>query len=73
MRIAYIDCDIAKGTREALTGIVPALSEDGVVFSQDLHIGPVLKLLRDPQTWASLGKSAPKIHQFDRRLAQIFW
>lgn len=73
VRLAYIDCDIAKGTREALSGIVPALSDDGVIFSQDFHIAPVQKLLRDPQTWVSLGKPVPQIHQFDRRLAQFFW
>ena len=27
VRLAFIDCDLAKGTREVLTGIVPALTD----------------------------------------------
>src|SRR6267142_1271191 len=29
VRLAYIDCDLPKSTREALAGIVPALVDDG--------------------------------------------
>jgi O-methyltransferase len=39
--VAYIDCDVARGTRDALRGIVPALTPEGVVFTQDYHIKPV--------------------------------
>jgi O-methyltransferase len=53
--IAYIDCDIAKGTREALEGIVPALAQDGWIFSQDFHIGPVRNMLCDSFTLDALG------------------
>lgn len=61
VRTAYIDCDIASGTLEALTGVVPALVQDGQVFSQDFHLAPVRELLEDPATWESLGKSPPAI------------
>jgi O-methyltransferase len=43
--VAYIDCDIAKGTDEALRGILPSLAANGVVFSQDYHIRSVKALL----------------------------
>lgn len=71
VRVAYIDCDVAKGTHEALEGIVPALSDDGVVFSQDFHIRPVRQLLENSATWASLGRGIPEIKPVIRNLARI--
>jgi len=41
LRIAYIDCDLPKGTLEALSSFRPALVTDGVIFSQDCHIPSV--------------------------------
>lgn len=46
IRVAYIDCDVTKGTQEALQGILPAVTQDGRVFSQDFHIKPVREMLR---------------------------
>jgi O-methyltransferase len=58
---AYIDCDIAKGTYEALSGIVRALAPRTVVFSQDYHIAPVTVLLDNPATWTRMAVPRPAI------------
>lgn len=71
VRLAFIDCDVAKGTREALTGIVPSLTRDGVIFSQDCHIASVLALLRNPETWAGLGRGVPAVERHGVRLAAL--
>jgi O-methyltransferase len=73
VQVAYIDCDIAKGTREALSGIVPALAPKGIVFSQDYHIASVRRLLEDTEIWKSFHRSQPVIEQVDRRLAKLTW
>lgn len=61
VRLAYIDCDLAKGTREALTGIVPALAADAAVLTQDFHIDPVRQQLADPAMWRALGRTTPPV------------
>jgi O-methyltransferase len=71
--MAYIDCDIAKGTYEALSGIVASLAPHAIVFSQDFHIAPVNALLTNPETWARLGVVAPRITRLGRRLAKLSW
>jgi O-methyltransferase len=71
IRVAYIDCDIAKGTRDALEGIVPRLAPDGVIFSQDFHIKPIRDLLGDGSLWQSLDVEAPEITTLGRRLGRI--
>jgi O-methyltransferase len=71
VRVAFIDCDLAKGTNEALRGIVPALVDDGWIFSQDFHLKPVQRLLCDPATWDRFGKGVPIITRLGRRLASI--
>lgn len=71
VRVAYIDCDVAKGTGEALQGIVPALVDDGWIFSQDFHIKPVIKLLLDPNTWLAFGKNKPTIRRLGEQIASI--
>lgn len=63
VRLGYIDCDLAKGTQEALQGITPSLVEGGVVFSQDFHIEPVKALLLNPGLWQGLGLSFPRMSQ----------
>src|SRR5262249_22149050 len=63
VRIGYIDCDLAKGTHEVLTGIMSALVEDGCIFSQDFHIPPVRQLLYNPDTWNKFGRGTPTITQ----------
>jgi hypothetical protein len=71
VRVAYIDCDLAKGTFEALQGVTRALVADGVVFSQDYHIDPVRRLLWDPTTWQRLGIPAPEISVHGTFLASL--
>ena len=71
VRVAYIDCDLAKGTREALEGVVPRLTEDGWVFTQDFHIAPVRELLQDAGTWARLEQSPPTIEPMCHHLAAL--
>lgn len=48
---AYIDCDTAKGTQEALQGIIPAMTDPSAVFSQDYHIPSVIRLFTRPEVW----------------------
>jgi O-methyltransferase len=43
----YIDCDLARGTREVLGGVAPGLTEDALVFTQDYHIPAVREMLGD--------------------------
>jgi hypothetical protein len=71
VRLAFVDCDVAKGTREALSGVVPALVDDGWIFSHDFHIRSVQKLLYDPATWESFGRGIPVIKQLSECLASI--
>ena len=71
VRLAYIDCDLGKGTNEALQGIVASLVDDGEIFSQDFHIEPVRHVLLDPATWQSMGKEFPDIQQQGVHLAHI--
>lgn len=71
VRVAYIDCDLAKATREVLQGVVPMLVPDGQVFSQDYHLAPVRLLLHDPRTWSELGVPLPVISPLCGNLASI--
>ena len=69
--MAYIDCDLGKGTLEVLQSAVPSLADDGCVFTQDFHIDPVRRVLDDPGTWESLGVPAPRIVQEGVYLASM--
>jgi len=69
VRVAYIDCDLAKGTEEALMGILPVLSDDGAIFSQDYHIPPVRSLLSDRTLWARFHFPEPHIRRLGANLA----
>ena len=71
IRVAYIDCDLAKGTYEVLRGILPSLCTDGVVYSQDYHIPAVRRLLEDPGTWRRLGRPRPQITYLGYCLASV--
>ena len=71
VRLAFIDCDSAKGTEEVLLGVVPSLASDGVVFSQDFHIAPVRDLLLDPRTWERYGRGGPSIERLRGHLAML--
>jgi O-methyltransferase len=71
VRVVYIDCDVAKGTFEVLTGVVAQLVSDAHVFSQDFHIAPVRDLLLDEGTWQRLGVDPPTIEPLCGHLAEI--
>jgi hypothetical protein len=71
VRLVYIDCDLAKGTREALVGVVPALAPDSWIFSQDFHIEPVRSYLCSTSTWRELGVDPPNIRRLGPCLAAI--
>jgi hypothetical protein len=71
VRAAYIDCDTVAGTRDALTGIVPALTDDGVVFSQDFAIRPVRELLTSNGTWSAIGLPEPRLKQMSDKLVSL--
>ncbi len=71
VRVAFIDCDSAKGTQEVLRGVVPSLARDGVVFSQDFHIAPVRELLLDRRTWERYGRGDPSIERLCGHLAMV--
>ncbi len=71
VKLAYIDCDLAKGTIEVLRGVLPSLAEDGTVFSQDCHIPCVFDVLSDAATWTALGQPAPRIERLGPQLARI--
>jgi O-methyltransferase len=68
---AFIDCDLAKGTKEVLMGVVPVLISDGIIFTQDYHIKPVRQLLDDKHTWDIFGKGLPIITRKSEKLAMI--
>ena len=57
--VVFVDCDTAKGSYEVLQGIIPSLKKDGIVCSQDYHIGEVRDLLDSRHTWARLGVPPP--------------
>jgi O-methyltransferase len=71
VRCVYIDCDLAKGTKEVLSGVMPALVDDGWIFSQDFHIKPVQRVLRDPETWKPFHRGLPEIRWLAWNLASF--
>lgn len=71
VRVAYIDCDTAQGTQEALKGIVPTLVEDACIFSQDFHIKPVSALLLNPDTWTGFNRKAPIVTRLAGNIASL--
>jgi O-methyltransferase len=71
VRVAYIDCDLAKGTLESLLGIIPKLTADGAVFSQDYHISRVKKLLHTSQVWEMLKTGEPVIEHIDYQFVRL--
>jgi O-methyltransferase len=68
---AYIDCDLAKGTYEALQGILPSLVDGGAIFSQDYQIAPVRQLFADPKTWEAFHRPTPVLRQHDYQLVSM--
>jgi hypothetical protein len=71
VRVVYVDCDLAKGTREVLQGTLPGLVPDGCVLSQDFHIEPVRALLLNPATWTAFHQPLPTIVGLCGNLASI--
>jgi O-methyltransferase len=71
VRGAYIDCDLVKGTQEALAGIIPSLVEDGWIYSQDYHIKSVRGLLHSEDLWRKVGRAMPRIEHVYRNLARL--
>ncbi len=71
VRGAYIDCDLVKGTAEVLEGVLPALVDDGWIYSQDYHITPIRELLHSPRLWQQLGRALPRIEHVYRNLARL--
>ncbi|MFL5549500.1 MAG: hypothetical protein ACJ77Q_03325, partial [Gemmatimonadaceae bacterium] len=58
---------------EALSGIIPSLAVNGVIFSQDCHIPPVVSLLTSADTWERLGVPVPTMTRHDWRLVELNW
>ena len=73
VRMVYIDCDVAGPTKEVLSGVIPMLAKDGVVYTQDYHLPDVKELLRAPGTWSDLGVPVPEVKHIVRNLARISW
>lgn len=71
VRVAFIDCDLGKGTNEVLIGVMPVLVDDGWIFSQDFHLRPVRELLQDPNTWKQFDKGNPSITRLCGNLASL--
>jgi len=68
VRVAYLDCDLAKGTYEVLQGLLPSYVDDGIICSQDYHIGEVKELLDSKDTWRKLRVSSTEITDRYRNL-----
>lgn len=68
VRVAYLDCDLAKGTFEVLQGLLPSYVDEGVICSQDYHILEVQALLDNDDTWQKLGVSSTTITDRYRNL-----
>lgn len=71
VRLALVDCDLGKGTEEVLRGVVPALSGDGVVLTQDFHIPEVRRVLEDAQLWSELGCRPPQVRHLGHQVASV--
>lgn len=71
VRMAYIDCDLSKGTKEILSVVVPNLSKDGTVYTQDYQIISLRTMLHKKSTWDTLKLPEPKINHVARNLATL--
>ena len=71
VRLAYIDCDLLKGTEEALTGLIPSLVDDGYVFSEDYHLQSVRNLLCQPGSLERFGRGPMLVTPLGPKLASI--
>jgi len=71
VRLAYIDCDLLKGTKEVLIGVVPSLVEDGYIFSEDYHLQSVRDLLCKPGNLEKFGRGSMLVTPLGQKLASI--
>lgn len=71
VRLAYIDCDLLKGTEEALTGLIPSLVDDGYIFSEDYHLQAVRNLLCKPGSLEKFGKGPMVVTSLGPKLASL--
>jgi len=71
VRLAYIDCDLLKGTEEALSGLIPSLVDDGYIFSEDYHLQPVRALLCEPGSLERFGRGPMLVTPLGEKLACI--
>jgi O-methyltransferase len=73
VRVAFIDCDTAEGTRHALAGIIPSLVVGGQILSQDFAIHPVRQMLVGDTMWQKLEMARPPVQRIGKKLARIQW
>ena len=73
VRVAFIDCDTAEGTGQALSGIVPSLIVGGQILSQDFAIAPVRQMLVGDTMWQKLEMARPSVQPLGKKLARIQW
>ena len=71
VRLAYVDCELFKGTEEALTGFVPSLVEDGYIFSEDYHLRAVREFLCKLENLERFGKRPMVVTPLCAKLASI--
>jgi len=71
VRLGYVDCDLVKGTEEALSGMIPSLADDGCIFSEDYHIKPVHNMLRDTKNLERFSKRPIVLTALGPKLAVI--
>ncbi|MBS1543390.1 MAG: hypothetical protein JST14_07130 [Bacteroidetes bacterium] len=70
--VAYIDCDLAKGTLEVLQGIKDNLLLGYRIFTQDYHISSVRRALADVNYLKNFGLDrVPKVKLLARNLAEL--
>ncbi|MBB4091156.1 TylF/MycF/NovP-related O-methyltransferase [Salinibacter ruber] len=61
--LAYLDVDLSTSTKCCIKNLWPLISEGGVLFSQDGHIKPVVKVLEDKKFWKEeVGAKKPYVH-----------
>ncbi len=71
VRAAYIDCDLASGTLQALQGVMPNLTDDAILWSQDYHVKAVREVINDPATWRNFKFCLSKVEFLCYCLARL--
>jgi hypothetical protein len=67
VRVGYIDCDLVKATEEALQGLLPAMVEDGYIFSEDYHLVNVRRYLASLYPKIDVQPLGPKLARLHYR------